>query len=415
MVWRFLLPWGGQRTMVVALPEETTSAMRNRIKTAMVVSTCGRSHAIGGWNWRSMRQDLYLDYTSINQSFLHNIGVMSSLRVLTLRGIGLNGSLPNKGWCELSNLQELDLSDNGFKGMLPSCFGDLTSTRLLDLSSNQFTRNLALSPLTNLTTLEYLFLSYNHFEIQPSFISFFNHSKHKIPEHLVIGCSLLSFLQLSNNNLYDQISPLFVNSSLEYLYLDNNHFVGKIPDIMSLPPSLVVIGISNNHLSRELPKWMGNMTGLNGINMFSNHFEGPIPIELCKLGQLEFLDLLENNLSGYIPSCFNSSSMMIHVHLNQNKLRGPMTFSLFNSSSLVTLGVSDNNLSGTISSWIGTLSTLSILVLKFNNFEGEILVQLCQLKQLTILDLSQNNFSGLIPHCFIDIPFETTYTKSSVI
>ncbi|CAL5374311.1 unnamed protein product [Camellia sinensis] len=522
-------------------------------------------------------QDLYLDYTSINQSFLDNIGVMSSLRVLTLRGIGLNGSLPNKGWCELSNLQELDLSDNGFKGMLPSCFGDLTSIRLLDLSSNQFTGNLALSPLTNLTTLEYLFLSYNHFEIPPSFISFFNHSKLKvflgdnnrlsdqtesqtwiprfqlqvfslsncgsnklgmklphflfyqydlrvidlshrilvgkfpvwllenntrlesitlrngyftgpfllpsypnpyasiidisdnhlegpiptniglffpnlfslnmstnrfegyiptslgdmhslleldlsnnilsgqIPEHLVIGCSLLSFLQLSNNNLYDQISPFFVNSTwLEYLYLDNNHFVGKIPNIMSLPPSLVVFGISNNHLSGELPKWMGNMTKLNGINMFSNHFEGPIPIELCKLGQLEFLDLSENNLSGYIPSCFNSSSMMIHVHLNQNKLRGPMTFSFFNSSSLVTLDVSDNNLSGTIPSWIGTLSMLSILVLKFNNFEGEIPVQLCQLKQLTILDLSQNNLSGPVPHCLIDISFETTYTKSSV-
>ncbi|GMP61629.1 hypothetical protein CsSME_00024017 [Camellia sinensis var. sinensis] len=61
-------------------------------------------------------QELYLDYSSIDKIFLHNVGVMSSLRVLTLRNISLNGSLPNQGWCELSTLQELDLSENVFLG-----------------------------------------------------------------------------------------------------------------------------------------------------------------------------------------------------------------------------------------------------------------------------------------------------------
>ncbi|KAL7258105.1 hypothetical protein ACSBR1_004263 [Camellia fascicularis] len=158
---------------------------------------------------------------------------------------------------------------------------------------------------------------------------------------------------------------------------------------------------------------MRNMSFLIGINMFSNNLEGPIPIELCKLDVLKFLDLSENKLSGSIPSCFNGSQVR-HVHLNQNNLRGPLTFAFYNSLSLVTLDVSDNNLSGIISSWIGTLSELSILLLKLNNFEGEIPVQLCQLKQLSMLDLFENKFSGLIPHCFIDIPFETTHTKSSV-
>ncbi|KAF5949379.1 hypothetical protein HYC85_011372 [Camellia sinensis] len=174
---------------------------------------------------------------------------MSSLRVLTLRGIRFNGSLPDQdvsecprrdespvpfdiglttvqnsqfvtetltrlpkatcpsspklprlgnlgtigeGWSKLSYLQELDLSENGFNGTLPSCFGDLTSIRLLDLSLNQFTRNIALSPLTNLTTIEFIFLSYNNFEIPPSFVSFFNHSKLKV----LLG---------DNNRLGDQI------------------------------------------------------------------------------------------------------------------------------------------------------------------------------------------------------------------
>ncbi|KAF5949375.1 hypothetical protein HYC85_011368 [Camellia sinensis] len=525
-------------------------------------------------------QHLYLDYSSIDKSFLYNVGVMSSLRVLTLRGIRFNGSLPDQGWSKLSYLQELDLSENGFNGTLPSCFGDLTSIRLLDLSLNQFTGNIALSPLTNLTTIEFLFLSYNNFEIPPSFVSFFNHSKLKvllgdnnrlgdqiesqtwtprfqlqvfslsncgsnkpgmklpqflfyqydlrivdlsnntlvgtfpvwllknntrlevltlrkghlkgpfllpscpspfvfsidisdnhlegqiptniglifpnlrhlnmstnlfegyitifsgdmhslevldlsnnnlsgqIPEHLTIRFPYLGFLKLSNNNL-SGLMPLFSfanSTSLQYLYLDNNHFdhfVGKIPNNMCFFPNLVAIGVSNNHMSGKLPRWIENMPHLTAINMFSNHLEGHIPIELCKLDSLAFLDLSDNNLSGSIPSCFNRLNMR-HVHLNQNKLRGSLRFSFYNSSSLVTLDVSDNNLSGTIPSWIGNLFELSILCLKLNNFEGEIPVQLCQLKRLSILDLSQNNFSGPIPRCFIDIPFETDHTKSSV-
>ncbi|CAL5340107.1 unnamed protein product [Camellia sinensis] len=356
--------------------------------------------------------ELYLDYSSIDKIFLHNVGVMSSLRVLTLRNISLNGSLPNQGWCELSNLQELNLSENGFTGMFPSCLGDLTSIRILDLSFNQFTGNLNSSPLSNLTTLEYLILSYNHFEIPVSFISFCNHSKLKV------------FLG-DNNKLSDQIEfqtwiPKF---QLKVFSLSNcgssnlgpipTTIVGKFPDSISIPPSLEALGISNNHMSGKLPRWMGNMSNLMGIAMFSNHFEGPIPVEFCKLGNLEFLDLSENNLSGSIPSCFNQLRVK-HVHLNRNQLSGPMTRAFYNSSFLVTLDLSDNHLNGTIPRWIGSLHVLSILLLKFNNFEGEIPIQLCQLKQLSILDLSENNFFGSILPCFREIPFETTHEKSSL-
>ncbi|THG00238.1 hypothetical protein TEA_003416 [Camellia sinensis var. sinensis] len=349
-------------------------------------------------------QELYLDHSSIDKIFLHNVGVMSSLRVLTLRNISLNGSLPNQGWCELSNLQELNLSENGFNGMLPSCLEDLTSIRILDLSFNQFTGNLTSSPLSNLPTLEFLSLSYNHFEIPVSFISFCNHSKLKV------------FLG-DNNRLSDQIEfqtwiPKF---QLKVLSLSNcgSNNLGKFPDSVSISPYLEALDISNNHIYGKLPRWMGNMSSLMGIAMFSNHFEGPIPVEFCKLSYLHFLDVSDNKLSGSVPSCFNQSTVK-HVHLNRNQLSGPMTHAFYNSSSLVTLDLSDNHLNGTIPNWIGSLHVLSILLLKFNNFEGEIPVQLCQLKQLSILDLSENNFSGPIPLCFREIPFETTHEKSSL-
>ncbi|KAF5946316.1 hypothetical protein HYC85_016544 [Camellia sinensis] len=204
-----------------------------------------------------------------------------------------------------------------------------------------------------------------------------------IPEHLVIGCSS-RFLKLSNNNLYGLIPLSFVNLTLlSYLYLDNNHFVGKFPNSICFSPLLCI-------WYQQQPVWR------------ASEKDGE---HLCKLGQLEFLDLSDNNLSGFIPSCFNTSNMR-HVHLNQNKPKGPLTFVFFNCSSLVTLDINDNSLNGIIPSWIATLSHLSILLLKLNNFKGEIPIH--------ILDLSQNNFYGPIPHCFVDIPFGTTHTKSFV-
>ena len=42
-------------------------------------------------------EQLYLDRSSINTSFLLKAGVMTSLKVLTISVCGLNGSLPAQG------------------------------------------------------------------------------------------------------------------------------------------------------------------------------------------------------------------------------------------------------------------------------------------------------------------------------
>ncbi|KAA8535204.1 hypothetical protein F0562_030207 [Nyssa sinensis] len=90
-------------------------------------------------------EHLNLDYSSINGSFLQNVGVINSLRVLSLHKCGLSGNLPSQGWCNLKNLELLDLSENDFEGILPSCLGNLTSLRILDLSFNHFKGNVSLS------------------------------------------------------------------------------------------------------------------------------------------------------------------------------------------------------------------------------------------------------------------------------
>ncbi|GFY80760.1 hypothetical protein Acr_01g0005690 [Actinidia rufa] len=130
--------------------------------------------------------------------------------------------------------------------MLPSCFGNLTSMQILDLSHNQLSGNLTWSPLTRLTALEELLLSDNHFDIPISFVSFFNHSKLKVVEDL-----------------------------------------------------------SDNDLSGTIPGWIGRLSSLNILILKFNQFEGKIPGEICQLKSLSLLDLSQNKFSGLIPPCFS--------------------------------------------------------------------------------------------------------------
>ncbi|CAL5397907.1 unnamed protein product [Camellia sinensis] len=182
----------------------------------------------------------------------------------------------------LGKLELLDLSYNSFNGIIPS-LGFLSSLKTLNLQGINLNGSIDIGGLKSLSKLKMLNLRWNE----------------------------MKGLVTSNG----------LNGSLPNQDKIN---LGKFPDSIYIPPSLEALGISNNHMSGNLPRWMGNMSNLMGIAMFSNHFEGPIPVEFCKLGNLKFLDLSKNNLSGSIPSCFNQLRVK-HVHLNRNQLSGLMT------------------------------------------------------------------------------------------
>ncbi|KAB1214852.1 hypothetical protein CJ030_MR5G018758 [Morella rubra] len=102
---------------------------------------------------------------------------MSSLNVLSMWRCVLQGRLPDKGWCELRNLQELELDYNDYEGMLPLCLANMTPVQLLSLSSNHF--NGSISHISSLPSLKYLDLSNGHFT-PILFSSFSNLSRLKI-------------------------------------------------------------------------------------------------------------------------------------------------------------------------------------------------------------------------------------------
>ncbi|PPE02916.1 hypothetical protein GOBAR_DD00076 [Gossypium barbadense] len=99
-------------------------------------------------------ENLILDYTPLPFNFLESIGILTSLKTLSVYGCGLTGTLPTQGWCYLKSLEELSLRRNALGGEITSCLGNLTSLRYLDIAIP--------SELTEMTALAVFSVAHNN-------------------------------------------------------------------------------------------------------------------------------------------------------------------------------------------------------------------------------------------------------------
>ncbi|KAJ9693012.1 hypothetical protein PVL29_011927 [Vitis rotundifolia] len=329
-------------------------------------------------------------------------------------------------------LRLLDLSGNQFSGnpfspLLPN----LTSLEYIDLSYNQFEVGWTTSRNVGhmIPDMKYLNLSNNGFEgILPSSIAemsylraldlFANNFSGKVPKQL-LATKYLHILKLSNNKFHGEIfSRDFNLTQLDILYLDNNQFTGTLSNVISRSFWLWVLDVSNNYMSGEIPSQIGNMTRLTTLMLGNNSFK------------LEFLDVSHNALSGSLPSLKNLLSLK-HLHLQGNMFTGLIPRDFLNSLDLLTLDMRDNRLFGSIPNSISALLEIRILLLRGNLFSGFIPNHLCYLVKylgplsvvyneknevefatknrrdsykggilefMSGLDLSCNNLIGEIPH-----------------
>ncbi|CAK9159021.1 unnamed protein product [Ilex paraguariensis] len=352
-------------------------------------------------------EELIMDYSSLDKKFLQGISGMTSLEVLSLFSCDLNGTLP---------VQEVDVSGNELEGILPLCMGNLTSLRLIDLSSNRFTGDIASSSLTALTLLEYLSFLDNSFQIPVSFSSFVNFSNLK---------NDLRVLDLSHDYLQGKFPSWLLqnNTKLKDLNLRDKNFTGPfqlrsrpnpeilrldlskkdIPDptnMTSVFPNLRILNLSRNIFEGNIPSYFHDMKFLWALDLSNNNMSGEIPEHLA-VGCLSliFLKLSNNKFEGQIfPQVVNLPKLEC-LYLDGNRFSGGIPDSLSNISLLV-LDLTSNNMSGKLPRWIGNMSSTKEIAISNNNLQSSILVEFCKLDNLLFLNLSENNLTGSIPSCF---------------
>uniref|UniRef100_A0A2K1R4S9 Leucine-rich repeat-containing N-terminal plant-type domain-containing protein n=1 Tax=Populus trichocarpa TaxID=3694 RepID=A0A2K1R4S9_POPTR len=319
--------------------------------------------------------------------------------IIDISNNNIHGQVPRNMCLVLPNLSILRMAMNGLTGSIPSCFGNLSSLVLIDLSDNRLSK----------------------------------------------------------------ISPSIFNSSLlRYLYLDGYKFTGHVLDFQPTNEIyLTALNISNNQFSGMLPTWKGNFSNLKAINLSRNNFDGPLPRDFCKLDNLEYLDISSlvtldiayNNLKGPISSWIGNLSTLSFLLLKANLFiekvgatgRTTYTLKLLRKKSYETdllegkindaespfeditiqeqikeeiqfitkrisytykgdilnlmsgFDLSTNRFSGQIPLEMGNLSEIHSLNLSHNHLTGSIPATFSNLKQIESLDLSYNSLNGGIP------------------
>ncbi|CAN6543223.1 unnamed protein product [Malus baccata var. baccata] len=364
-------------------------------------------HQLG--NLSSLR---YLDLSRNYGSKVENLKWLSGLSQLKHLGMSYTDLTRASRWLQVNTLPsllvELHLSDCELYH-IPSGIANLTSLKVLDLSSNYFNSTIPQvntlpsllvelhlsdcelyhipSGIANLTSLKVLDLSYNYFN--PT-----------IPQVNTLP-SLLVELHFSYCGLYHIPSGIANLTSLKVLYLSDNYFNPTIPQVNTLPSLLVELHLSNCELY-HIPSGIANLTSLKVLYLSHNYLNSTIPTWLYSLNHLESLDLSSNAFHGEISSSLRNLTALVHLQLGSNQLEGEIPNSLGNLCKLTFFDLSFNNFRGRVSGIFESLSSCSFdqidsLWLSGNNFSGHLSDQLGIFKNLRRLYLSNNSISGLIP------------------
>ncbi|KAL5228397.1 hypothetical protein ABZP36_016662 [Zizania latifolia] len=216
----------------------------------------------------------------------------------------------------LSSLTNLYLSSNRFTGFVPPTVGRLQSLVLLDLYTNQLEANDRkgwefVASLTNCSQLQQLDISENLFRGQ-------------LPSSIANLSTTLQTLYLGNNNITGRIPEDIGNLiGLETLSLGFTSFSGELPTSIGRLANLGEIGLYNtslsglipssvgNQLSGQIPKSIGNCEVLEILLLDKNSFEGVIPQSFTNLKGLGILNLTMNKLSGRIPDTIEDKTAKV--------------------------------------------------------------------------------------------------------
>ncbi|CAD6255118.1 unnamed protein product [Miscanthus lutarioriparius] len=414
----------------------------------------------------------YLNLDGVNLSTVADwprvMNMLPSLRALHLSYCSLasaNQSLPH---LNLTNLEELHASGNSFHHpMVTSWFWNITSLRFLDLSYTSMYGQFP-DALGDMTSLKVLDLSSNYYDDD------YDDRKDRIMTMDLKNLCNLEVLNLDLSHLYGDVAELFRNlprcspNKLQELDLGWNHLTGMLPRWIGQFMSLVVLKLRSNNLNGHVPYEIGKLSNLTDLDLSINKLDGTITeehfasarslhyidlsynalkIEIssdwqppstlgyvnfasCQMGPLFpgwlqwkvsitnldissagiadripqrfsdafsnvwFMNISNNQLNGTLPADMGSMSLR-ELYLSSNKLTGQIPTLPPN---IYTLDLSNNFLSGPLPSATRSANLIELFLFS-NRLTGHIPESFCKYQQLVVLDLSNNFLEGEPPLC----------------
>ncbi|XP_019072671.1 probable LRR receptor-like serine/threonine-protein kinase At1g53440 isoform X2 [Vitis vinifera] len=278
-------------------------------------------------------------YSNVTCNCTFNEGTVCHVTNIQLKGLDLDGTLPDE-FGDLPYLQELsDLSRNYINGSIPTSLSRLSLT-ILALVGNRISGSIP-EVISNISTLEELVLEAN-----------------QLGEHLPPSLGKLSHLRR--------------------LVLSANNFIGTIPENFHNLKNLTDFRIDGNNLSGKIPDWIGNWTNLEKLYLQGTSMDGPIPSTISQLKNL--IELLISDLSGPTTSFPNLKDM----------------------KNLKILVMRNCSITGEIPKDIGYIESLKLLDLSFNRLNGKIPESFKEEKEdrakLNFMFLTNNSLTGEVPN-----------------
>ncbi|KAL8051101.1 hypothetical protein ABFS82_06G123100 [Erythranthe guttata] len=335
---------------------------------------------------------------------------LNNLRAISLRNNRLSGEVPDGiGNCLL--LRSIDLSGNSFSGRLPSTIQKLSLCNNLVLGKNGFEGDLS-EWIGEMRSLESLDLSENGLSgrIPDSLgklqsLKVLNVSKNalngSLPESMSNCTNLLSF-DISHNSLTGNLPSWIFELGLEQVLFSGNGLTGGIGNAFgsskeNSQKKVLILDVSQNKLSGEIPSSLGDFGNLQSLNMARNSFVGSIPAEIGWLKSLSVLDLSENRINGSIPSDIGSLASLNELRLEKNLLEGYIPLSIGNCAALTSLSLAHNEIAGPIPASLAKLNHLQTVDFSFNKLTGPLPKQLANLVSLRVFNISHNQLQGDLP------------------
>ncbi|GFP95950.1 probable LRR receptor-like serine/threonine-protein kinase at4g20940 [Phtheirospermum japonicum] len=210
------------------------------------------------------------------------------------------------------------------------------------------------------------------------------------------------------------------------LSISNNSISGNFPRNLGDFKSLEYLDISDNLFSSSLPAEIGKLTGLKNLSFAGNNFTGPIPDAISGLASIRALDMSRNSLSGPLPSSLSRLTNLVYLNLSLNgftegipngfglmaqldviDLHGNLLDGKFDPEFLLFTKASHVDFSGNllVSSsdneqkkfLVGISPAVKHLNLSHNLFTGSLVGEAQAFGSLKVLDLSYNRLSGELP------------------